>query len=229
MKKLINIVIGICALLCFIASADTDIINDWTRNDLKGKIKSYVYTEIIEESDGKATKYVHKDLFDNKGNWLERQIYRNGNTVQDKLILTYDATKNSHNVNHYNEKGELLLKETFSYDDKGNWLEDSGYYVKDGSFGYRNTYTYTESKSLMINTVYDEQGNVYYRITNRNDENGNPIEEYIYNGNDSKPFIKKVIKYISYDTYGNWTERHHLPTEDTATKRIIKRQFTYYQ
>lgn len=228
MQKLKNIVIGICALLCFIASADTDIINDWTRNDLKGKVKSFVYTVINEEFDGKITKYIYKDLFDNKGNWLERDIYRSDGDVKEKVTLTYDAKTNSHNVNHYNEKGEFFLKEIFRYDDKGKWVEDVGYYVKDGSFEHKSTYKYNAKNYLIISNGYDSQGNLDYQIISKNDNNGNPIEESTYN-NDGSLFVKEIIKYISYDTHGNWTERHHLPTKNNVTKRKIKRQFTYYQ
>lgn len=228
MKKLTNIVIGICTLLCFIASADTDIINDWTRNSLKGKVKTCIYTRENKEFDGKVTKSVYTDRFDNKGNWLERQIYRSDGIAKEKVTFTYDSKTNSHNVNHYNEKGELFIKETFRYDDRGNWLEDFGYYVKDGSFEHKSTYKYNAKNYLIISNGYDSQGNLDYQIISKNDDNGNPIEESTYN-NDGSLFMKEIIKYISYDKQGNWTERHHLPTKDNVTKSVVKRQFTYYQ
>ena len=156
------------------------IENDWTEENLKGKVKSYSeFTYEAEERFGKIEKgerkgnFFESDLkksYDEKGNIIEENSYNSDGRLYLKYTYKYDEKGNKIEQNSYNSDGRLETKWTYKYDKKGNKIEENGY-ISDGILYDKYTFKYE----------FDKQGNWINRIDFRNAIPTNFVErEYEY-------------------------------------------------
>ncbi len=225
MKKIKTIAIGLIPLLFLTACLGKDAINDWTRNELKGKVKTLIQTG-KSKNNGTTTKFL--DMYDNKGNWLKRQSYRSDGSLWTEMTITYNIKTNTHHINRYNEKGSVISEWLFKYDENGNTIEERGHNVKNGKFEFKNTYQYNEKNHRSEMNSYNSKDQLEFRLSYRTDGNGNIIEQTNYDAK-NKQIAKIAFKYLDYDEQGNWTQKQVLLAKDNKPQLIIKRQFTYYE
>ena len=136
------------------------IENDWTEENLKGKVKSYSeFTYEAEERFGKIEKgerdfcFFLKKSYDEKGNKIEENRYYSDGRCRYKYTYKYDEKGNIIEKNTYNSDGRLEYKYTYKYDEKGNKIEENSY-DSDGRLDPKWTYKYE----------FDKQGNWINRI-----------------------------------------------------------------
>ena len=152
--------------------------NDWTEENLKGKVKSYSqFAYEAEERFGKIEKGERefyesflKKSYDKKGNIIEWNSYNSDGRLQYKYTYKYDKKGNKIEFNSYDSDGRLGGKYTYKYDEKGNKIEENSY-DSDGRLDPKWTYKYE----------FDKQGNWINRIDFKNAIPTNFVErEYEY-------------------------------------------------
>jgi len=124
--------------------------------EVSGKKETFQYDKtgnLIEDirynsDNGMNSKYTYQ--YDNKGNLIEEfasimnkrttykynvktqlieQCYYNNNKLKSKIIFEYDVKGNLIEINEYDSDKQLVGKQTFSCDERGNWIKSaiSGY------------------------------------------------------------------------------------------------------
>ena len=153
MKTKMKYAIIIFVVLITQSCSNEKIENDWTRNNLQGKVLSYSeFSYKAENRFGNVVKGKRK----RKSKWLS--------DIQKK----YNEKGNQVESNRYNSDGSLIGKRTYKYDEKGNKIE-SNWYNSDGSLDSKTTRKYE----------FDKQGNWLMRIDSE-DEIPNFILEREY-------------------------------------------------
>ncbi len=225
MNKIKIITISLLTLLFLIACSDKKVINDWTRDNLKGKVRTIIQTVELKNS-GNTLKLIYN--YDNQGSWLERQDYDNDGSLRRKRTVTFNSKTNATDINAYDKTGKLSEKWVLKYNNDGKLIEESGYNVKNGKIEFKYTNQYDSNNNLKETNRYDFKDILIERVVYKNDSDGKPIEQKNYDGKGN--FIDKdLIKYFDYDEKGNWKNKQILSAENNSPKIIIKRQFTYYE
>ena len=221
----------IIVLIAFFAQScqNVKVENDWTRNQLQGKVMSYSefsYEAIdrfgkIEKGKRKRNSSYENDeqrKYDEKGNLIEKIIYKLDSSLYEKLTCTYDEKGKVIEVNMYKSDGSLSYKSTYKYDEKGNQIEVNS------SLGYKGTYKYDEKGNRIEDNFYESDGSLSSKSTYKYDEKGNRIEdnsENLYRDLDRKWTYK-----YEFDKQGNWIKR--IDFRDYIPKFILEREYEYY-
>ena len=158
MKHTLTLLVLFVALIAQSCSNEK-IENDWTRDNLQGKVLSY--SEFSYEAEnrfgniekGKRTGSGHNNKYDKNGTVTER--------------------------NDYNPDGGLSKKKTYKYDKNGNVTERNDYYP-DGSLEVKRTYKYDENGYEIEKNYYNSDGSLKCKDTNKYDANGNQTEKNRY-------------------------------------------------
>ena len=122
-------------LIAFVSESCSNekIENDWTKDNLKGKVLSYSEFSYQAESQfgnikkGKrerSSSYLdYQKKFDEKGNVIKLNFYNSDGSLANKRSWEYDKNGNVIELNDYNSDGSAFEKETFKYeyDERGNW------------------------------------------------------------------------------------------------------------
>jgi hypothetical protein len=168
MKRLKTLAITLIVILTSIGCSNQIEENDWTRDNLKGKIQAY--TQFSYEAEvrfgeikkGKRGRGFHDSDFqkkyDEKGNQIEETYYGSSGSLNWRLTYKYDEKGNQIEKNSYESDGSLDWRVTFKYDEKGNQIEKNSY-ESDGSLDTQWTYKYE----------FDEQGNWIKRVEFENE------------------------------------------------------------
>ncbi len=180
--------------------------NDWTKNNLKGTIKSkeeWEYTAIIKEgyvTNGTLRQGTITD-YNKEGRKTKVVVYNSKKEVDNTWNYQYDAAGNC--IESVYSSKNSNNKSTATFDDKGNRIELKEYV--EGELVGRTTYVYdANGRELESNAAFDEGGShTENKCVNRYDENGNKKETVFYNEAGGINF-----KYFySYDSAGNETQR----------------------
>ena len=211
MKHSLTLLVLFVALIAQSCSNEK-IENDWTRDNLQGKVLSY--SEFSYEAEnrfgniekGERNRQFsigtdHQIKYDEKGNEIEYNRYNSDGSLDYKFTYKYDEKGNKIEENSYNSDGSLARKWTYKYDEKGNIIEGNEYY-SDGSLDSKNTYKYDEKGNKLEGNSYNSEGSLDSKNTYKYDEKGNKLEGNSYNSEgslDSKWTYK-------YDEKGNEIE-----------------------
>jgi len=230
--------------------------NDWTIENLKGKVKSYSeFSYKAEERFGNIEKgtrkrifleYDNQNKFDENGNMIESNKYYSDGRLERREIYKFDEIGNKIENNWYNSVGSLELRETYKYDKMRNMIESNWYY-SNGRLGNRSTYKYDEKGNNIEINWYNPDGSLSYWKTDKYNEKGNRIESNWYTSDSS--LYRRVIydekgneieKYNSdgilkskwtfkyeFDKQGNWVKR--IDFEDSIPKFLLEREYEYYE
>jgi hypothetical protein len=102
-----------------------------------------------------GTKY--KDIYDAKGNRIERQLINNDGSKSTRLVYTFDTIGNKIKMEFYPSSGELEFITTYAYNTNGYQIAETSTRA-DGSIKYKFTYEYLE---------FDSKGNWTKRKTSK--------------------------------------------------------------
>lgn len=194
-------------------------VNEWTRENLKGQVKSVTSTSYsVVEKFGVAEKgsltYKHIKKYDGKGNWLPDQT----------ISYKYDDIGNLIEVDtYYNTDGSLSGKEFFKYDDKGNRTEGKSY-KSDGSLSSKSTTKYDVNGNRLEDNYYDAGGNLLNKTIYKYDDSENLVEMK----NDGLLSGKCIYKSYQYDKKGNWIRRMEFKEEAKQPNKINEQEIEYY-
>ena len=207
MKHTLTLLVLFVALIAQSCSNEK-IENDWTRDNIQGKVLSY--SEFSYEAENRF------------GNIEKGERNRQFSIEYDHQIK-YDEKGNEIEYNGYNSDGSLDFKYTYKYDEKRNKIEENSYH-SDGSLARKWTYKYNEKGNKIEGNEYNSDGSLDSKWTNKYDEKGNEIE---YNGYNSDGSLnsKKTYKY-QFDKQGNWIKR--IEFTNGIPEYILERQYEYY-
>lgn len=160
--------------------------NDWTKDQLKGKIKSYSESEYILLDDVSA---IENDIGSRNRPWI-RQTNKN-----------YDTKGNVIRETNYDSAGRLSFEIYQCFNEMGNLIEKIKKDITDTI--YRETYLYGKNGVINEYYFYKAQDLTYsYKDIFGYDYKGNLIERKSYNFNGT---LKRELKY-EYDQERNLIE-----------------------
>lgn len=146
---------GVITILALNSCSNQTKKNDWTEDNLKGKVQSYTeFSYKAEERFGNIEKGIKKreygyDIqfkYDDKGNKIEKNEYNSDGSLNNKHVYKYDEKGNNIEINSYSSDGNLQNKWTYKYDEKYNKVEYN-IYNSDGRLqvGYNRVYKYDKN------------------------------------------------------------------------------------
>ena len=189
--------------------------------DLKGKIKSLVETNYYAETkDGEIQKTkvlsVIKCLFNERGNFIEREYFDSDSIQISKSTYKYDLEGNLIEKITIDKAGDLAYKETYKYDEKENLIEKISLNNSVKS-EYRETYKYDENGNEIEMDSYITDGSLGV-IELFKDEKGNIISYR------NKPYSGPGLKIqYKYDEKGNKTEERHYKRDGIFDSKYINK------
>ena len=250
MKKSL-LLFALASLFCVAGFGQTKK-TDWESNGLRGKVKEFKRaTYSVTGSSGTVTKDKRLDdrhaVFNKKGNYIIITDHRytdnkirlteilqyedNGNCVAStynadgnflwKIIYEYDKGE----MSRYDSKGDLSRKFVSTYDDNGNWIEESDY-DGDGSLNEKTVLKYDDNGYCIETNVYDGDGTLSQKTTQKRDNRGNCIEASNYDA-DGNFVGKGIFKYddnnhciedATYDADGNLSYTLVYKYDDNGNK-----------
>jgi hypothetical protein len=204
-------------------------VTQYENSDSPRVITRYSYSEqgtlrSITGSDANgALRWKYEYTYDKNGQQIEEKSYNAANSIEGRITSKYTAAGNIRERLTYNEKDELMLKETFQYNDRGFISADITQYP-DGKLLKRTIYTYTRGGHIADETHYDG-GGLYERIGYTYTDGG-LLTSFSNVGKDSVVNTRTTIQYdmygkiyrqtimgkdksvtvitYIYDNYGNW-------------------------
>jgi hypothetical protein len=222
-KIFIIVLFGILVVSCSNKTSLKKTTNDWSRQNLKGKVKSltlYWYNNI--DSLGQITKnsekYVlHYFLFD-----------KNGYVIKD--VTNFDMTGRQY---EYDTKGNLIVettydnnfmmmlyKMTYNYDNNGKLIGGALFAKTGGTPENTYNYKYDLNGILIEEDCFDDKGRLSHKNKYKNDTKGNQIEDIKFDS-DSVSVFKNIYKYDSID------EKIEYYQYDSKDSLVIKEIYIY--
>ncbi len=211
MKRVQNLIVALTAVLVLSNCSSKQKENDWTRENLKGKVSAYAEMsfEAVEKfgeiEEGKRKRfglqeYDYIKTFDENGNLLEWDNYTMEDILFEKEKYSYDKNCNLIEKSQYNADGALTSKYKFGYDKKGNCIEEN-FYMFDGELFSRDENNYDESGNKTESSHYIGKS-LFSKHVNTYDTNGYIIGSKSY---DDQGSLKGTERYV-FDSNGNRKE-----------------------
>lgn len=195
--------------LIFYGCFNTTKENDLTKDNLRGKVKSYTESsyEAVELfgniEKGEWEQSSRQRIFDKKGLLIEENSYNPDGSIDKRRMYKHDENGNLIEDISYNSNEEPIIKTVFIYDESGNLVEKNGYgyfLSIDGTLAHQWTYKYDEKgNQIEVLNVFEKS-----RWTYKYDEKGNVLEYNMHKANGSLG-IKEKSK---YDKMGNKIENN---------------------
>src|SRR5574343_171559 len=190
--------------------------NDWTKENLKDKVKSYseIHYEAFEEF-GEIKKrkklYGFNYDFDLSGNLIVKEYLNSDGSLNSKDITKYDDLGNKIDWSFYDTNGTLYSKFIYSYDSNKNLIQDNNL-DRYGDIELKRIYKYDDNGNEIEVNSYGSNGGLTSKLSTEYDENENKINVSQFEKNGLIRF-KSVYKYnkkgnkleelkIEYDNYG---------------------------
>ena len=237
------IVLLIISSACSVNKENADNNNDWRKDNLIGKVKSFTETSYKvkkafgkiekgqrERKDGFLSYNDFQNVYDKNGNIIELNFYEEGRIY--KLNYRYNDEKEEKiGYDFYNADGSLYHKIVFKYDDKGNVIEEKVYDTND-SLNYKSLYKYDIYGNRIEENDYDASGTLNNKVVYKYDVTGNKVEQNGYNADGD--LVNKIT--FKYDDKGNiidengynadgslnykWTYKYEYDDQGNWIKRI---------
>lgn len=128
--------------------------------------------------------------------------------IKGKVSFIEEMEYNSLEKNGKIEKGDLLDKQNYKYNDSGNITELN--YIGIDIFGWKMTYIYNEFGIKIEGNTFDNNGVLVHKINYKFDQKGYLIEENYYS--ESIDDISHTYTY-KYDDRGNMIEINYYISE----------------
>lgn len=234
MKKRTTFLIAVIFLFsCSGSHTGKKLNNDWTKMNLKGKVKTIIerafgnertYTfntdgNLTELFNGTATAEVSMEKmvfkFDEKGLTTECIVYNPNGSLQGRALYKYDSdgyrTEEAGYSYDPQNKEKYQGKKIFTYDAEMNMIREDTY-KPDNSPGETTTYNYDDNGYLI------EEKNGNHIIKYKNDDKGNPIEVTLEG-------TERCL--YTYDKNNNWIRKVNDTGGNEGTG-VIEREISYY-
>ena len=180
--------------------------------------------ETYYDKDGEIeTKYLY--TFDTNGNKIEKHYDYDGDLTTSKYDTNGNiAEKAYYSFDEENKEQIFLYRTIYTFDSRGNKLEEADY--EDGVKTITYTCTY-DSKGNKLEEADYEDGNKTMIYTCAYDSKGNKLEEVEYN-DDGEIYEKKSFK---YDSKGNWTSKMFEENTQRWGKetKVHERKISYHE
>ena len=186
MRKLIFLFI-ICLLLLPTLIVKGQKKNDWTEENLRGKVKS--------------KNEVQYRAIDSAG-----EIYKG--QISSRLFTLYDTNGNKTEEIFYGTDDILKFNSTYKYDNNRNLIERRYHYYPDSTQDHKLTFKYNE-KGYNIEYNYTKFSNLNNKTTFKFDSKGKQIESNEY---DSEGRLNRRLFY-KYNDKGNLEELNFYDLE----------------
>ncbi len=241
-------------LVLFLNSCDNKPKNDWEKENLKGKVKSYVmlqYDVLFDSLKTSETFRIEKE-YDKKGNLLKESTTNPQSEISNRVEYTYDEK-------NYRKKAKGYVKDTlkvtvdFEYDENGYLVKEQFLNVEGKLMG-KTLYENDKKGNKTEEKRYDQHGKISYRITFLYDNNENKIEESYYL-KDTILISKSIIEYdtfdnpiiiistnimdnnseskinykYKYDSEGNWIKMTTYRNDELKPLSVVERKIEYYK
>ena len=163
--------------------------NDWTKDNLKGKVLSYSeFSYKAEERFGSIVKGARKrnhnmktdvqKKYDENGKTLKTVWYNSDGSVKNMDTYKYD---NGNMIEKSWYKSEDLIEGKYTYKyEKVNIIEKS-WYKSGGRLENKYTFKYDEKGNMIERNSYSLSTGLNYKYTFKYDEKGSVIEKNWYN------------------------------------------------
>ena len=216
-KKVEKSGILLSLVLLLIGCSNQEKENDWTKNELEGKVKTYNHFSYeAEKRFGKIVKGKfeegigggflrknHKTTFDRKRHKIEMYSYGSNDSSELESMWIYKYNEKGYNneTNRYDPDGGLITKRIYKYDENGNMIEKIMYRA-DGSLRDKYVYKYDKNGNRIEKSEYNSDEELKRKYIYKYDEKGNRIEKSKYKSDGNLRY-----KYIyKYDEEGNSIE-----------------------
>lgn len=190
-----------------------------SRYDLEGRMTSQDY------GDGTTARCRHVG----KRSWC--RVLNEAGRVQKRWMITRDRKGRDLSRVEF-EPGRSANRYVYSYDPRGNRIEESHHYRSDDkNKKSRQLFTFNEKGKLIEKTWHDENG-LRSREVYEYNERGDLTRRTEYS-TDKIPVEQMTIEYHSYDARGNWSKavetriRRHKDKITLDIRRVLYRTITY--
>ncbi len=240
--------VTVLVLLISLSSCTEKKKNNWQKDGLRGKVKSYTlhWYEVVEGKKG-------KELFTDKKEYNE-----NGKLVKEIKTEKFQDTKVMKHEYNYDKKGylvemksydrdSLLDVTSFKNDDKGHCIEANSTVLGKTIFKNDENGNPIEKKLYQGNDLkfiyyfkYDKKGNeievkwcradgnLMNKYEYEYDENGNTIKQRKYRmDNDSLKLTSEITNKYEFDKKRNWVKQ--VASQNEQVFSILERKYEYYE
>ena len=179
----------------------------YERNENKQVVKAFKHY-----LDGSTDTIVYKR--DENGNVIEKLTLDSEDEVEAKEIMVYE---NNRLINHkFYEFNELVMEESFIYDDKGNIISQYKWEAE-------------ENEKIRFDNFYNDNGDLIKSLKFNNEEK--LVERYIYERNKNSLPVSieeessqgKIITRIEYDDKGNAIKQTETDENGNINNQIIRK------
>lgn len=244
MKILKMLVIGVFALFALNSYSNQQEENNWTRENLKGEVKSCTeFGYYAKESFGNIVKGErlyssennYKMVFDKKSNLLEKSTYNSDLSLNTKFVYTYNkkgeliemieyTEYGNHRVTYKYENSYVVEERIYHYDGDSNLIakwnnkyNGNNYLIKRSGSKYYWIYEYDENNNKIEESYYSSDGELDIKLTYKYDTKRNLIEESTYNSNGS---LERKLTYIYDDNNYKVEESWLFPNNNENLKFV---------
>ncbi len=184
--------------------------DEYQYDDAGNVIKATGRAQVPIQIDNDSIEYFEATRFykyDDDGNWLELELPED-DTFLIQILHKYDKDGNEIEESNIGSVPSPSATTAFEYDEEGNLIQRSQYYLQNGL------------KVPISLTKYEYS------------ESGNKVEITEYLSDTSSPNSKTIVTYNEFDEHGNWTKltgsTEVLPEGDKLPAYMRYREFTYY-
>lgn len=193
--------------------------NDWTKLDLKGKVKLVsVINYEAQEKFGKVTKIAilsgEQYAFNENGLVIKKKVYGKGGQPISQIKSLYDEFSNENERIISDEKGVLIKKIINTYNPFNKKVYES-IYSSDGSLFSRSKYSYYQDIQEKDIITYDRNGaEIVFQKYTYNKNKGT------YNVIIKNPKSKMIEKVLKYDKSDNLIEKLLFDVQEKVVSKI---------
>ncbi|MCF7792518.1 MAG: hypothetical protein K9N09_01165 [Candidatus Cloacimonetes bacterium] len=195
---------------------------DLAKEDLEGKVKAITSSTFKADTDSEELVWELKStisaktikIFDVKGNLIEEKNFMEDGTIFSSSVYEYDESGNNSKIIDSDGAG-IKYCYKYDYDEDGNMLEEKQFGANDDLLG-KYIFEYDEKGYKIKSQEIDTDGNVTttYKYVNNND--GKPVEQKIFDGDEQRNHTK-----IEYDENGNLTKSWLYDEDDNLKETNI--------
>ena len=215
-----NYLFSIVIALAFFSGSNAQTKTDWTKEKLKGKVKSFTLLENYRyKKDDKFTEwgilYNKKYTFDNTGRYTEYTELKATGELSYKIKYVYNAKEKMATVSNFDKDEKPTIKQIWTYNNSGQIIQMQ-YYTKENKADWRYIYTYNTNGNRVMMESYKPDSTFYSKTTYSFDNKGNETGYLLQ----TKGYANSSEKY-TWDTNGNKTEEIWMDGKNEITFRHV--------
>ncbi|MFA7066239.1 MAG: hypothetical protein WC199_05595 [Dysgonamonadaceae bacterium] len=222
-----SLIVAVIAVLIgsFFIYESIKIENDWTKNNLKGEVKSVkssIFKAVdrhgeIEKGEAPWPNSINYLIFDQEGKMIEEDICKSDGSLDSKKLYKYDDNSNMIEENWCHPDGRILSNRIFKYDNNGNMIEEN-YFSSGGSPDSKYLYKFDDNGNMIEKySAYNDQV-LYRERLYIYDDNGKMIEEQYFRRSVDRFHMKTLYK---YSNNGKMIEESVFNSDESPSRKFI--------